>query len=61
MQTGDRDKKREANNLSQNTMVGEQQQQQAVTMQPAEKLSQIEINGISIPENGSTLNKVSND
>ena len=30
-------------------------------MQPGEEMSQIEINGISIPENGSTLAKVSND
>lgn len=30
-------------------------------MQPAEEMSQIEINGISIPENGSTLQKVSNE
>ena len=30
-------------------------------MQPGEEMSQIEINGISIPENGSTLAKVSNE
>ena len=53
VEIGDPDKRE--TNISQNTMIGEQ----PATIQPADQMSQIEINGIIIPENGSTLQKVS--
>ena len=48
--------KREAN-LSQNTMIGNQQNDR----KPTEEMSQLMMDGMSMPDNGSALNKITKD